>query len=135
MKIRLDTEKEAINLVAKLKESNQGIKVDIRKGFDHPSLGIQYWDVVFYPSAQDAAFALNFDNKDEHGYTRGNWHPVVAESVDAQCAWQIAGHCSKGVDRVEAAEEDAKRLRRQIEDRLRKDTRFFNKVALLSQHI
>jgi len=67
-------------------------------------------------------------NTDKFGYaSNGDWHPIAAEHNDALAAIK---YCDD-YDRLEMAEEDLKKLRRQIEDRLRKDRWFLYEVAML----
>lgn len=72
--------------------------------------------------------------RDRYGYATYDgeeWNTVCAEHNDALRAWNLAGHCSRGNDRVEDSEEELSKLRRQIEDRLRKDRFFLYQVAVI----
>lgn len=67
-------------------------------------------------------------DRDNYGYSQGEWNPIAAEHNDALRAFHLSGN---GVERLEDAEIELKKLRRQIEDRLRKDRQFLYKVASL----
>ena len=70
--------------------------------------------------------------KDRYGYAGDGWHPVLAELNDAKVAHQLTGDCSSSqtIERIEQAEAEAKKLRRQIEDIIRKSDRVLNVVAV-----
>jgi len=74
--------------------------------------------------------------RDSYGYAEGNfWHPECREHNDAMTAHDLGGHCSSDFSRQEDARENLKKLRRRIEDRLRKDIDFLYEVAGLDPRL
>ena len=71
--------------------------------------------------------------KDKFGYTTEGWHPVIAEVNNAWTAFHQAGPSDSTDQRICIADEAGRKLRRRLEDRLRKDSTFLNMVALLAE--
>ena len=70
--------------------------------------------------------------RDRYGYVKGyGWHLICAEHNDALCAWNNGQQYEEG-GRIDQAEEALTKLRRQLEDRIRKDVNFLYEVAALT---
>lgn len=70
-----------------------------------------------------------FLKTDRYGYATEMWHPVSREFNDACAAWHQGGNDPH--PRIESAKVELNQLRRRIEDRLRKDPGFVNRVAII----